>query len=80
MLASENERIDIYKAVLENVIRRADIKNFKEVGMPYLDALLDFNLGKDQKMDLRKWLYALMENENETIRKKALHVFENLSF
>jgi hypothetical protein len=31
-------------------------------------------------MDLRKWLYTLMENEDETVRKKALHVFEQLSF
>jgi DNA-binding MarR family transcriptional regulator len=78
LLASENDKIDIYKAVLENVIIRVDIKNFDEVGMPYLDTLLDFNLNKDQKMDLRKWLYTLMENENETVRKKALHVFEKL--
>jgi hypothetical protein len=34
--------------VLENVIRKVDIENFREVGMPYLNALLDFNLGKDQ--------------------------------
>jgi DNA-binding MarR family transcriptional regulator len=80
LLASENDKIDLYKSVLENVIRRADIKSFSEVGMPYLNALLDFNLSKDQKMDLRKWLYTLMENENETIRKKALHVFEKLGF
>jgi predicted HD phosphohydrolase len=80
LLASENDKIGIYKSVLENVIRRVDIENFKEVGMPYLNALLDFNLGKDQKMDLRKWLYTLMENEDETVRKKALHVFEQLSF
>jgi DNA-binding MarR family transcriptional regulator len=80
VLASENERIGIYKSVLENVIRRADIKTFSEVGMPYLNAILDFDLSKDQKMDLRKWLYALMEDENESVRKKALHVFEKLRF
>ena len=80
LLASENDKIDIYKSVLESVIRRVDIKSFSDVGMPYLNALLDFNLSNNQKMDLKKWLYALMENENETVRKKALHVFEKLSF
>jgi len=54
LLASENDKIDIYKSVLESVIRRVDIKSFSDVGMPYLNALLDFNLSNSQKMDLKK--------------------------
>jgi len=77
MLGSEDEKIRIYKDALENIIKREDVKSFSDVGgIAYIDALLDFKLSKAEKMDLREWLYTLMENENETARKKALYVYE----
>ncbi len=79
-LASEEQRIGIYKKTVLHVVKDESLNDVsKVIDLPSLKSLMDFNLKKEQKNRLREWFYDLLEDENQGTRRKTKDFYTSLS-